>query len=66
VPLPFDGPNIRRILLEGINVHHPAKNLGKELAACGFAFFLGGDRSVQTELVAGLNNILAAREGRNA
>jgi hypothetical protein len=43
VGLTFDGPDIFRLLLERINVHHPAEDLWHELASSRIAGFLGRD-----------------------
>ena len=41
--LAFDRPDIFRLLLKGIEVHHPAEYLRHEFSACGFTSILGRD-----------------------
>jgi len=48
--LAFDGPDARLILLERINVYHPAEDHGSERAARRVASFLGGDGSLHSKL----------------
>ena len=49
VSLALDGPNVFRFLLEGIHMHHPAKDLGHEFSAGGVAIRLGRDGTSQSE-----------------
>lgn len=42
-------PNVLRISLIGIDVHHPSENVRMKLPARRLAFFLGRDGAEQTE-----------------
>ena len=41
VRLPLDRPDIGRLLLERIHVHHPSENLRHEFATGGITIFFG-------------------------
>src|SRR5438132_4415427 len=47
--LALDRPDVFCFLLEGVDVSHPAKELGDELTSSGFAFYFGGERTCQAE-----------------
>jgi hypothetical protein len=49
IGLPFHGPDVSSLLLEWVDVNHPAENLRVELASGGFACVFGGNRTVQAE-----------------
>src|SRR5580704_30591 len=46
----FRGPDLLRISLVRVHVHHPSENVGIEFSARGLAGFFGRDRAQQPEL----------------
>ena len=50
IRLVLHGPDVGGIVLEGVNVDHPAEDAGLERASGSFAGFLGGNRAGQTDL----------------
>src|SRR5215475_2888751 len=63
VALAFHGPDVFRLLLEGIDVDHPSENLRKEAPAGRITFCLGSNRPVEAEPMAGLNDIFTLATG---
>src|SRR5207302_9495899 len=48
--LTIDRPDLPRVFLERIEMHHPVENDGVKFSAVGIAFRLRGDRSLEPEL----------------
>src|SRR5579884_898853 len=64
--LALDGPNIGGVLLEGIDVNHPTKDLREPAAARVFAFLFRGDGAGETEAWMRPPQLVALIFGRQA
>src|SRR6266481_8957097 len=64
--LSIDRPDLRRVFLERIEMHHPVENDGVKFSAVGIAFRLRGDRSLEPELRIRSQHFLLAALWRGA